>query len=223
MTEKAPKPCVKCGSTEKTGKGGCKPCKKLLDAAYQLKNKEKLAAKNAERYLKNRESRLASAAAYRSENKEILKEKAHDFYRRNKAKVNAASAEYYKNNKEKVCAKVEVYRNSNPSKILASKAAWKAANPGVVNIYSRNRRARKRNAGGTLSRGLSQKLFVLQKGKCACCGKPLGTDYHVDHILPLILGGSNTDDNAQLLRPRCNLQKNKKHPVDFMQSRGFLL
>lgn len=55
------------------------------------------------------------------------------------------------------------------------------------------------------------------------CGKPLGDAYHLDHVMPLALGGSNTDDNMQLLRDRCNLQKHAKHPVDFMQERGFLL
>ena len=65
--------------------------------------------------------------------------------------------------------------------------------------------------------------MVLQKGLCPCCRKPLGNDYHMDHIIPLALGGSNGDNNIQLLRSECNLEKQAKHPVDFMQSRGFLL
>lgn len=35
--------------------------------------------------------------------------------------------------------------------------------------------------------------------------------------------GSNTDDNIQLLCKTCNLSKGAKHPIDFMQSKGFLL
>ena len=78
-----------------------------------------------------------------------------------------------------------------------------------------------------------------QRGGCKTCAKardkaryesnteqskkPLGNDYHLDHINPLALGGSKTDEKIQLLRATCNLQKNAKHPVDFMQSRGFLL
>jgi len=74
------------------------------------------------------------------------------------------------------------------------------------------------------SPNLSEKLFVLQKGICACgCQQPLGRDYHLDHRMPLALGGTNTDDNVQLLTKLCNLQKGKKHPIDFMQSRGFLI
>lgn len=104
-----------------------------------------------------------------------------------------------------------------------SQAAWNAANPEARRIYVQNRRARKKEKGGTLSIGLSEKLFKLQKGKCPCCNQPLGTNFHLDHILPLALGGLNIDDNIQLLRQRCNSQKHAKHPIDFMQQRGFLL
>lgn len=47
--------------------------------------------------------------------------------------------------------------------------------------------------------------------------------YHVDHIQPLALGGSNDKTNLQLLCPTCNTKKSAKHPIDFMQSRGLLL
>ncbi len=36
-------------------------------------------------------------------------------------------------------------------------------------------------------------------------------------------GGANIDGNIQLLTGLCNRQKHTKHPVDFMQERGFLL
>ena len=41
--------------------------------------------------------------------------------------------------------------------------------------------------------------------------------------MPIALGGKNVDDNVQLLCAACNLSKQAKHPVDFMQQRGFLL
>jgi hypothetical protein len=104
-----------------------------------------------------------------------------------------------------------------------SQAAWAKANPEAQRMYNHNRRARKLANVGNLSKGLAKKLFKLQKGKCPCCQKPLGDDYHLDHIVPLALGGSNTDDNIQLLRQQCNSQKHAKHPIDFMQSKGFLL
>lgn len=105
----------------------------------------------------------------------------------------------------------------------AYSAAWYAGNPDAP-LINQNRRARGIKSVGMLSKGLADKLFALQRGKCACgCKQPLGDDYHLDHIIPLALGGANTDDNIQLLRPLCNHQKNAKHPIDFMQSRGYLL
>ncbi len=112
---------------------------------------------------------------------------------------------------------------ANPEQYKATDAAWRKANPEAIRIIRQNYRARKRTNGGTLSKDLAIKLFKLQKGKCPCCKQPLGDTYHLDHIVPIALGGLNTDDNIQLLRGTCNHQKHAKHPIDFMQSRGFLL
>lgn len=112
---------------------------------------------------------------------------------------------------------------ANREKSSAYSTTWNNANPDSRRATSNRRRVKQEASMGQLSKGLSEKLYRLQKGKCACCGKPLGIGYHMDHILPLALNGTNTDENMQLLTATCNLQKYKKHPVDFMQSRGFLL
>ena len=86
-----------------------------------------------------------------------------------------------------------------------------------------NRRAKILGLGGKLSANIVKNLLFLQKGLCACCNKPLGKDYHLDHRMPLALGGSNEDSNMQLLLSRCNQQKGALHPIDFMRLRGFLI
>lgn len=139
-----------------------------------------------------------------------------------------AHAVWQKANREKHKANTAKWRANNPERCKASTRAsvakWSLANPEALRVKSHNRRALKRENGGRLSAGLAERLFTLQRGKCACgCKQPLGTDYHMDHRMPLALGGTNTDDNIQLLRKLCNQQKCAKHPVEFMQSRGFLL
>ena len=89
-------------------------------------------------------------------------------------------------------------------------------------IKRTNRKARERNAPGRLSQGLYDRLFASQQGKCAVCRLKV-EKMHLDHIFPLAGGGSNDDSNIQLLCPACNQSKSAKHPVEFMQSRGFLL
>ena len=141
----------------------------------------------------------------------------------NRDKLNAKSAAWKAANPEKVKASKAGYQLANREKVNAQINAWRKANPEAMRIICQNYRSRKRANGGTLSKGLAENLFKLQKGKCPCCHQPLGNDYHLDHIVPMALGGSNTDDNIQLLRATCNHQKHAKHPIDFMQQRGFLL
>lgn len=167
--------------------------------------------------------RKARSAAWRTANPGRNKAISAAWRIANPEKSRASTAAYRAANPDKAKACTNAWRDANPDKISAYTKEWRAANPGSVRIYNQNRRARRMASGGELSKGLSEKLFKLQKGKCACCKKPLGDNYHLDHVTPLALGGLNTDDNMQLLRQRCNNQKSAKDPIDFMRSRGFLI
>lgn len=105
-----------------------------------------------------------------------------------------------------------------------AKKRYKESHPGYWKIHCQNRRARKLGCGEGLSKGLFEKLIKLQRGKCACCHIDLTkAKPHMDHIYPLAKNGANSDFNIQLLCSSCNHKKSSKHPIDFMQSRGFLL
>lgn len=200
------KTCNKCGESKPTAEfhknssrrdglqSRCKSCHGIECAKWAAANPEKYRAYTAKWRAANPEKNRASDAKTRAA-------------RREKSRVYAVE-----------------YRANNPEKAKAAVDKWCAANPKAHCAYNQNRRARKREVGGNLSKGLAGKLFKLQRGKCACgCGQHLGDDYHLDHIMPIALGGSNTDDNIQLLRQQCNNRKHSKHPIDFMQQRGFLL
>jgi 5-methylcytosine-specific restriction endonuclease McrA len=216
--------CPKCqAETERNKSGDCKPCGKIRAVAYRSANIEKIKAKKLIYRAINIEKIKAKDIAYRTKNVEQLKVKSADYYAANRQKLDAANLSWAKANPEKIKAISKTYRIANRVAMNAAIAAWRIANPKTVRIHKQNRRARKLKNGGILSKGLAAKLFKLQQGKCPCCHQPLGDDYHLDHIVPLALGGSNTDDNMQLLTATCNLQKNAKHPIDFMQQKGFLL
>ena len=183
------------------------------------------------------ECRKAGNKAWRINNKEILKKNHKEWVENNREKRNAINAKWRANHKEQHRACATKWAKENPERvrdrraaryaenteiIKASVKAWRLANSKKIKIYNQNRRAIKLANGNRLSPGLSDKLFCLQQGKCACC-KCLLDKYHLDHIMPLALGGLNNDNNIQLLCPTCNLKKHTKHPIDFMQSRGFLL
>ncbi len=167
--------------------------------------------------------RNSESIAYRAANPEKSRQSSKNYRENNKSKMAEIRAEYIKNNPEKVKESKRLYALKNKEELKVKAKAKRIENPERHRRAKQNRRARERAAVGKLSTGLIAKLLILQKGKCACCKGPLGDDYHVDHIMPLALGGTNTDDNIQLLRARCNRQKNARHPIDFMQQRGYLL
>jgi hypothetical protein len=231
--------CRRCqAETERNAGGACKACASAATTAWRRANPAKAKEVMAAHYAANRDAVNAASAAWRSANadkvkatkaayraahSDEIKAKRAAYYAANKEKAKSDAAAWYRENTDKAAACRSAWAKANPSKAGAYKAAWRKANPEAVRVFGQNRKATKRKNGGVLSTGLSSKLFKLQRGKCACCGLPLGKNYHLDHIMPLALGGLHVDTNMQLLRQRCNNQKSAKHPVDFMQSRGFLL
>ena len=230
--------CIKCQcETDRNSAGACKPCSNANVKAWREKNAEKNRLNARNWYEKNQELGKDNAKkwqaanpertksinkAYRERNPEILLARAKKWQAENPERFKAYRKKWQKENPHKTAYSAKSYF-ANAEKIKKQVKAWQAANPEKCRITAQNKRARKRENGGKLSQGLAGRLFKLQRGKCACCGLPLGSNYHLDHIMPLALGGPNTDDNIQLLRQRCNNQKHSKHPVDFMQERGFLL
>ena len=216
--------CKKCnGETERKPSGACRPCHNLSVAKYYAANRERVKAKNDAWHAANRDKVRAARSAKYAANGDKVRAASLAWYAANRERANARNAAWRAANRELVKAKNAAWRVANRERHTKNSAAWRAANPEKRRIQQQNRESRKRANGGKLSPDLASKLFILQKGKCPCCNKPLGDDFHLDHIIPIKLGGSNTDDNIQLLRQRCNQQKQAKHPVEFMQSRGFLL
>ncbi len=54
-----------------------------------------------------------------------------------------------------------------------------------------------------------------QRGECYFCGSDLNGSYHVDHLLPLALGGDNSFENIALLCVSCNQSKHSKTESEF--------
>lgn len=125
----------------------------------------------------------------------------------------ANNPEYYPN-----------YRQENLEKENARVAAWNAANPERRRSNVRNRRARLRRAEGSHTAEDIKRIYHLQKKKCAWCSKPLKLgDHHVDHIVALINGGSNSPSNLCVTCGPCNQKKQAKDPLDFARQLGKLL
>lgn len=196
----------------KAGAGGlrptCKACCKLAWASYVANNSEKRALALAQYRAKNKDAIRAADLAYREKSRE---------------RELARGAAWRAENPEKERARTAAYRNANKAKDAERKAEYARNNPDVVRAIASRRRARVNGAAGTHTAADIKSLKQIQRSACAVCRADIRKNYHVDHVLPLALGGTNGKENLQLLCPTCNHSKSAKHPVDFMQQRGFLL
>lgn len=114
---------------------------------------------------------------------------------RNKSREREKNARLYKGRIEKIRA----HYQENKHKYKAN---------------SNRRRARIANAPGSHTKDDILAIFKRQGGRCRYCSLTLDK-YHVDHIMPLALGGSNGPENLQILCGPCNLWKGSKHPEEF--------
>lgn len=113
----------------------------------------------------------------------------------------------------------------NKEKRIAQAKRWQKLHPEIQAIKNGNRRARLANAPGKYTKDDIFRIRKLQGDKCAMpnCRKLLKGKGTIDHIVPLMLGGSNHPRNLQLLCGNCNSQKHTKDPIDYSRSMGLLL
>lgn len=115
------------------------------------------------------------------------------------------------------------YRSIPENKQRASKkrSMWQKANPEGVRAHRHKRRAMKRASPGSHTRAEIEALLVSQNYHCASCESDLRiVKRHLDHWMPLILGGSNSIENLQWLCGPCNLHKKSKDPIDWLVRLG---
>lgn len=217
------KPCAKCGGSDLYANGRCRPCARARVAAWRKENDGRWQAQQAQYRTENKDAVRARKIAHRLSNIEHDKARKAAYYRVAKDQELARSKAWRDANKGRLRAYQAAAYCKNADEIKARVSAYRKANPEVGRRAAQRRRARAKQVGGRLTAGITTRLLRLQRGRCACCALPLGRDYHLDHIIPLALGGPNTDENVQLLRRSCNHRKAAKHPVEYMQSRGYLL
>jgi len=92
------------------------------------------------------------------------------------------------------------------------KKNWSELQKQKHRIHAKNRKAALKGAVGKFTINDVRHIFDFQNGRCLSCDANLGVEFHVDHVMPIKLGGSNYPENLQLLCAPCNLSKAAKHP-----------
>jgi hypothetical protein len=178
---------------------------------------------------------------WRSDHKDSVNARNRAYKNTNRPKVRAANKNYKKRNPEKVKQHAKTYRSKNRDARIAYSAEWRKNNwdlahaynianreqraisgkkwreehPELLRLYQANRRTRKTNAGGKATLQDVIEIFEQQSGLCTGCDVSISKYYEIDHIMPVLLGGSSDPWNLQLLCRRCNRLKSDKHPDEW--------
>ena len=129
---------------------------------------------------------------------------------------------WYEQNRDKQVAWRQRYHQENKHQRNEQSSQWYRQNKNSRQQYERRRRVAKhrrirdRIAPGTHTPEDIRQQYKRQHGKCFWCGMEVGDKYHIDHVIPLVRGGSNWPDNLVISCPTCNLSKGGKLPHEWL-------
>jgi 5-methylcytosine-specific restriction endonuclease McrA len=224
--------CTKCGRTKptsefspdrRTPKGfqsQCKACNTAHTKAYYRANTTKVLARQKER---NQQRRINNDVDFLERQKTAQRK----YYANHKQAKNARSKVWQSNNPDRMKAAYKRYRERHPEQVKAyNKAygathkalkssltmAWAKANPDRTRANGARRRARKADAPiNDFTAKQWQEMKAHYGHKCVYCGRKMQR-LTMDHITPLIHGGSHTLSNIVPACHSCNSRKGKGQP-----------
>jgi 5-methylcytosine-specific restriction endonuclease McrA len=218
------KVCSKCGrelDTErfhknKTKKDGladsCKDCAQAYQRAYCIVNREKLAACQRAHRAEHVEEVAAYQRAYRAEHREELAVYRRAYHVEHREKIVAYKRAYYIVNREEESAKHRVYHTEHREEWAARNRAYDQAHPDERLQRKAMRRARLHNS--PTEKFSRADIFARDLGRCHLCGKKVDPQsWHLDHLVPISLGGSHTRSNTAVSHPLCNIRRNATGPA----------
>lgn len=144
----------------------------------------------------------ANANQKRHYSKPETKEHYREYRKRTDVQEKHRQQEKDRRRRPDVQEKIRIYRATEHAKL-------------IHRIGSQARRARIRSAGGSFSKRDIEKLYHLQRERCWYCERKLHGNYHIEHRIPLVRGGSNDLSNIVLACPECNMSKHDKMPHEW--------
>jgi 5-methylcytosine-specific restriction endonuclease McrA len=212
-----PKACIVCGNVyprtnefwhkhKYTEDGFCSTCKKCA-----VSRAREWYAENGVQQEANRRERMEADPEYREKRLQGTRDSYHRYIEDRRRR----SREYYAENRERVRNEYwPKHYAKNRQGFIDRAAQWREDNPERYKtgnkVYKARRRKREMDAPGSHTAEDIRNTYDEQEGRCAYCGITLHGEFHLDHVEPLVRGGSNDPDNLACACSDCNLSKGDK-------------
>jgi 5-methylcytosine-specific restriction endonuclease McrA len=187
-------------------KSECKVCRLAGDVEYRKGHKEATKAYGKKYYQENKDSIAAAEKKYYEKNKESIAAGRKKYYEKNKELLSTLSKKRYQENKEAYALYSKEYRKNNQDKFR---------------VNERRRRARK--IGNGFEAYTEAQVLELYGNDCHICGEAVDLDatrrvgrpgweqgLHIEHVIALSNGGTDSLDNVKPSHGQCNLQKGSR-------------
>ncbi len=193
----------------------CRECDRADARERYRRNAERYKAYSRQYSKDHHDEIVAKNKAWRAQHPDKVRAYSRQYYWNNLGRCREWAIEYGRQHRhEKLVYNIRYYA-ANKEKILWKNSQWRRQHIEQVAALSRKRRAAVFGASGTHNEDDVARIYDEQNGLCYWCGVAVGEERHVDHYMPLCLGGSNDPDNLVIACPKCNLRKGSKHPDEF--------
>ena len=181
---------------------------------------EDAAARNRDRartwYWANRERVAEYHRRYRLEHQDARRQADASYYAANRERIKARSREWHARNKPIAAISKRRRYERNGASIRATNAKWRAANAERIRTIGFVSKARRRGAPGSHSHQEWVNKLSECGNRCVYCGR-MGVPLARDHVVPIVLGGSNNIDNIVPACRSCNSRKGRKTLREFLE------
>ncbi len=183
-------------------------------AIYMREYRKKQSVKDREKryYQKNKEKLSIQVKEYEEDNKEKIAERKAKYYLKNKEKIDNINKEWQVNNKEQSREISRNYYKKNKKKILDRCKEYRKTEISKLSVKNskHKRRTIEKNTNITTK---WLKDLKDKSNKCILCdielcdGNIKNNSRHLDHILPINVGGLHMKDNVRFICKKCNISR----------------
>lgn len=190
---------------------------------YYAANQPRLLEQKKDYYQRNRDRKLAKDKEYRLANIDKIRNRNKRWYERNKNRVAAYNKIRYEQNRDQILEYKRRYSKQNRDKMRLKWNRWRSTPNGRA---SDNRSKAKRkilrlaNHHADFPLELWAERVAEFNSHCAYCNKSLSKP-HMDHFIPVSMGGSHALGNLIPCCQSCNSSKRNFDPKTWYEKQPF--
>ena len=219
------KTCTRCGQEKvddrfRQERRQCRECERVQNRAWRLANIDRARAYDATYNATHKSERHKRNVTYYAKHADAMRERSRVYGAEHTEERNAYARRWYHENTERWKERNKAWLAANPDKAEhirkktnERRSRWDTENPNKARDKNAWRRAKTCQAA-TVEKVRRVTIWQRDGGRCHICGKLCNpAKWHLDHLVPLSIGGTHEPSNVAVSHPRCNIARGNHGPA----------